>query len=150
MNRRSVAWRSILTAALSTVLFFPSRAQSELLQQASATPAPSSATDPVRSDIVEPGKGMSAPILIHFVSPDYPAVSAQKSGRTETVTVSCYIERDGTTSNVHTVRSGPNDLVSKSLRDSAVESVKHYKYKPAQKDGKPVPVKLDVVVSFER
>jgi TonB family protein len=70
-----------------------------------------------------------------------------------TVFVNCYVERDGTISNVHAVRvtvSSENDInySAKSMEDSAVEAVKHYKFKPAKKDGQPVVVELNVAVAF--
>ncbi|MBB5316382.1 energy transducer TonB [Tunturibacter empetritectus] len=140
-------------AGLSIGLFFlPSRAHSELLQAASIEPGPPGIPAPARTDIVPPGKNMTAPILIHSVEPRYPA-SAQRSSSPEIVIVNCYIELDGTTSNVHAVRitvareSDVNNY-AKSLEDSAVEAVKHYKFKPAKKDGKPVPVELNVDVTF--
>ena len=98
---------------------------------------------------------MTAPILLHSVEPQWPAV-AQRLSTPQTVILSCYIERDGTISNVHLVRmaissaSSRNDLVAKSFEDSAIEAVKQYKYKPAKKDGKPVPVELIVNVTFQR
>ena len=140
-------------AGLSIGFFFlPSCAHSELLQAASIEPGPSGVPAPVRTDIVRAGKDMTAPILIHSVEPRYPA-DAQRSSSPEIVIVNCYIERDGTTSNVHAVRitvSTESDVnnFAKFLEDSAVEAVKHYKFKPAKKDGKPVPVELNVNVSF--
>ena len=147
------------------LLFLPLHAHSEL-QQAAIVPSPSENFAPLRSDIVPPGKDMSPPILIHSVEPRWPA-SIQRFTSTETVIVNCYVERDGTTSNVHAIRvtvspdssvndSGPKSprdnaidaLVAKSLKDNAVEAVKHYKFNPAKKDGKPVPVELNVNVLF--
>jgi protein TonB len=70
-----------------------------------------------------------------------------------------YVDRDGKPTNVHSVRvtylvkehssSPPNPSVTASLEDSAAEAVKHYKFKPALKSGKPVRVELNVAVPFE-
>jgi protein TonB len=105
-----------------------------------------------RADIVRADQNISAPVLIHSVKPRYPK-AAQKSSSPETVIVNCYIERDGTTSNVHAVQvtdssASEANNSTKSLEDSAVEAVKHYKFKPASKDGQPVPVELNVNVTF--
>jgi TonB family protein len=148
------ARQSLLIVGLFTSLFFlPVRAHSKLLQTASILPRPTGMpTPPPRADIVPPGENMSAPILIHSVKPRWPK-AAQKSSSPETVIVNCYIERNGTTNNVHAVRvtaSSESDVnnFTKPLEDSAVEAVKHYKFKPATKDGQPVPVELNVNVTF--
>ena len=147
------ARQSLLIVGLFTSLFFlPVRAHSKLLQTAAILPRPTGMPTPERADIVRADKNMSAPILIHSVKPHWPK-AAQKSNSPETVIVNCYIERDGTTSNVHAVpvtdspESDANNP-TKSLDDSAVEAVKHYKFKPASKDGQPVPVELNVNVTF--
>jgi TonB family protein len=147
------ARQSLLIVGLFTSLFFlPVRAHSKLLQTAAILPRPTGMPTPERADIVRADKNMSAPILIHSVKPHWPK-AAQKSNSPETVIVNCYIERDGTTSNVHAVPvpdSSENDVnnSTKSLEDSAVEAVKHYKFKPATKDGQPVSVELNVNVIF--
>jgi periplasmic protein TonB len=71
------------------------------------------------------------------------------------VSVNCYIEPDGTTSNVHAIQTlldksagSINEPVAKELEDAAVDAVKHYKFKPSKKDGKPVRVELNVDVHF--
>jgi TonB family protein len=146
------ARQSLLIVGLSTSLFVPVRAHSKSLQTATILPGPTGMSTPPRADIVPPDKNMSAPIVIHSVKPRWPK-AAQKSSSPATVIVNCYIERDGTTSNVHAVRvtvSSESDVnnSTKSLEDSAVEAVKHYKFKPATKDGQPVPVELNVNVTF--
>jgi outer membrane biosynthesis protein TonB len=71
-----------------------------------------------------------------------------------TVIVNCYIEPNGKTSNVHAVRitsdtvDTPNESITAAFEKSAVDAVMRYKFKPASKDGKPVPVELNVNVSF--
>ena len=153
MSLCNFARQSLLIVGLFTSLFFlPVRAHSKVLQTASILPRPTGMPTSERADIVRADKNISAPILIHSVKPRWPK-AAQKSSSPETVIVNCYIERDGTTSNVHAVpvtdspESDANKS-TKSLEDSAVEAVKHYKFKPASKDGQPVPVELNVNVTF--
>jgi TonB family protein len=151
----SFSYKARVAGLSLAFLFLPSDAHSGALQAASTQTVPSTTAAPVRTDIVPPGKNMTAPILLHSVEPQWPAV-AQRLSTPQTVILSCYIERDGTISNVHLVRmaissaSSRNDLVAKSFEDSAIEAVKQYRYKPAKKDGKPVPVELIVNVTFQR
>ena len=69
--------------------------------------------------------------------------------------MNCYIETDGTPSNVRAVRTtvdqGKNSddpLIALALADNAVDTVKRYRFKPAKKDGNPVRVELNVTVNF--
>jgi hypothetical protein len=107
-----------------------------------------------KPEVYKAGKDISAPILIHSVAPKV-SKAASKANLRAIVYVNCYIEPDGTTSNVHAaqtmldINAGPiNEPVTKELEDAAVDAVKHYKFKPSKKDGKPVRVELNVVVDF--
>jgi protein TonB len=100
------------------------------------------------------GKHVSAPQLIHSSEPDIPRI-ARKTNQGGTVLVSCYIETNGTPSDVHAVRTtvdqgeNPNvDLIGRALADNAIEAVSRYRFKPAKEDGKPVRVQLNVTVHF--
>ena len=102
------------------------------------------------------GKAFPRLILIHWVEPKIPQI-AQKADMFGTVLVNCYIEPDGTTSNVHAVRitldktmDPANELAAKGLEDNAVEAVKQYKFKPSKKDGRPVRTELNVAIKFKR
>jgi hypothetical protein len=138
MNLPYLARQFVLFSGLFTSLFVPPLlAHSELLQTTPIEKWPPGVPAPLRTDIVRSDKNMSAPILIHSIEPRWPA-AAPKPSSPVTVFVNCYVERDGTTSNVHAVRvtvSSENDInyAAKSMEDSAVETVKHYKFKPAKK-----------------
>ncbi len=79
--------------------------------------------------------------LISTVSPAYPpmAKSQRLSGD---VKIDALIDASGNVTSV-TVLSGPT-----LLQDSALEAVRHWKYQPAQLDGKPVAMHLTVTVQF--
>jgi TonB family protein len=136
--------------------FFSSLAQPELLQETSPATAAQSTTEAGKPDVSKAGKDVSAPILVHSVEPKIPQI-AHKANLFGTVLVNCYIEPNGTTSNVHIVRimldknkNPVNQLVAKGLEDNAVDAVKQYKFKPSKKDGKPVRTELNVVIQFNR
>jgi TonB family protein len=157
MERRHLVLRSIMIAGFFTVLSFSSSmAQPELLQETPPATATQPTTEAGKPDVSKAGKDVSAPILIHSVEPKTPEV-ARKANLLGTVVVNCYIEPDGTTSNVHVIRvkldkdkGQINDIVAKELEENAVDAVKHYKFKPSKKDGKPVRVELNVDVHFGR
>jgi outer membrane biosynthesis protein TonB len=136
--------------------FSSSLAQPELLQETPTATAAQATTEVGKPDVSKAGKDVSAPILIHSVEPKTPEV-ARKANLFGIVVVNCYIESDGTTSNVHANRvkldkdkGQINDIVAKELEVNAVDAVKHYKFKPSKKDGKPVRVELNVDVHFGR
>jgi protein TonB len=71
------------------------------------------------------------------------------------VTVSIIIDAEGKPQNVHVVHSIADNLLDKyyqaaalALDQAALDVVKKYKFAPAMKDGKPVPVYLNVEVNF--
>jgi hypothetical protein len=151
MNFPYLPWRFVMIAGL-LISSFSSSAQSSLVQE---TPTASqSAVEADKLEVYKAGKDISAPILIHSVDPKVSKV-ARRANLRAIVYVNCYIEPDGTTSNVHAaqtmldINAGPiNEPVTKELEDAAVDAVKHYKFKPSKKDGKPVRVELNVDVRF--
>ena len=88
------------------------------------------------------GGGVSAPVLLHKVDPEYTeeARAAKYEG-----TVVLYVEIDptGTPTNIKVERGLWLDLDAK-----AIEAVKHWKFKPGQKDGKPVTVAATIELNF--
>jgi protein TonB len=68
------------------------------------------------------------------------------------ILVNCYVEPDGTTSNVHATRTTVKEVHlpvdETELEESAVRAVQRYKFKPSSKNGQPVRVQLNVEVNF--
>ena len=157
MTRHHLVWRSVRIAGFVIgFFFFSSLAQPRLLQENPTPTAAPPATEAGKPDVAKVGKGVSTPILIHWVEPKIPQI-AQKTDLFGTVLVNCYIEPDGTTSNVHAVRitvdktmDPINELAAKGLEDNAVDAVKQYKFKPSRKDGRPVRTELNVAIKFKR
>jgi TonB family protein len=90
------------------------------------------------------GAGVSAPVVISTVNPDFPPGHTEKdfSG---TCLVSLVVNSDGLPENVNIVKSLAPDF-----DQNAVQAVRQYKFKPAIYKGKPVPVALKIEVNFKR
>jgi TonB family protein len=90
------------------------------------------------------GAGVSAPVVISQVNPDFPPGHTEKdfSG---ICLVSLIVTADGQPENVQIVKSLQPDFDQKAL-----EAVRQYKFKPAIYKGQPVPVALKIEVNFAR
>jgi len=94
------------------------------------------------------------PKILYQPEPQYTAIARQQR-ITGVVTVSIIVDAQGNTENVHIVKSIADTVDSKhraaalTLDQAAIDTVKKYKFKPAMKDGKPVPVMLNVMVNFD-
>jgi len=88
--------------------------------------------------------GVSAPVLIHKVEPEYTeeARAAKYQG-----TVILYVEIDpnGNAKNIEVKES-----LGLGLDEKAIEAVKQWKFKPGQKDGNPVTVFATIEVIFRQ
>ena len=93
--------------------------------------------------ILRVGKGVTAPVGLHTPDPDYsdPARCARLRG---TVLLSVIIGTDGLVRRPVVERA-----VGLGLDENAIVGVLGWKFKPARKDGKPVPVKINVEVEYE-
>ena len=94
--------------------------------------------------------GLSAPVsqgvsggqLLHRVAPVYPA-EARLLRLEGTVILAAMIMEDGTVGDVKVVEGSPV------LAQSAVDAVKHWRYKPYELDGKPVKKEIRINVDFK-
>jgi TonB family protein len=94
--------------------------------------------------VYAPGRGVVAPKVLKDVKPQYTpeamAAKIQGSVRMDTVVLA-----DGTVGDVNVTQS--LDTVY-GLDDEAVKAVKQWLFEPGKKDGKPVPVRVTVEVTF--
>jgi protein TonB len=90
---------------------------------------------------VKIGGNVKAPKLINSVAPIYPA-SARSSGAQGDVVVDTTIDKTGKVVKMHVV-SGP--LM---LRESALDSLKRWKYEPSSLNGEPVEVQMQITIKF--
>ena len=83
--------------------------------------------------------------IIHKVAPEYP-VEAKKSGVQGKVVLGAIIDKEGSVANLK-VDSGP-----KELRQSSIDAVRQWKYKPYLRNGQPVEVrtKINIVYTLKK
>ena len=106
---------------------------------------PSVGRDSIQHDaqgVYRVGNGVSAPALIRKQDPEYTprARAAQIEG---TVLLEVVILPDGTPDNMKILHSVDPDLDAK-----AIECTRSWRFRPALKDGKPVPVRIMIEVNF--
>ena len=85
--------------------------------------------------------GAAGALLVQRTNPTYPAI-AREAHTQGTVVIQATISRSGVIENPHVV-SGPV-----MLRQSALDAVKNWRYKPYMLDGGPVEVDTTVNVNF--
>ena len=86
--------------------------------------------------------GVSDPTLVYSIEPEF-SDEARKARYQGAVLVSLIVGADGLPKNPHVLRA-----LGMGLDEKAIEAVKQYRFKPAMKDGKAVPVQIAVEVSF--
>jgi TonB family protein len=86
--------------------------------------------------------GVSPPKAIRMPGPEY-TDEARKAGIQGTVVLSLIVDVDGKPKNVTVIKP-----LWHGLNDQAVEAVRSWRFTPAKKDGQPVPVQVNVEVSF--
>jgi len=84
-----------------------------------------------------PGNGVSLPVVVKEVHPIAATVA--------TVAMNCVVRPDGTVRTV-TVVSSPDPK----LNQAAIQAMRQWRFKPGTKNGKPVPVRIAVEMSFLR
>lgn len=89
------------------------------------------------------GGDVSAPTLIYQPDPDY-SEEARKAKFQGEVLVNLVVDAQGRPTRIKVLRH-----LGMGLDEKAVEAVQKYKFKPAMKGGKPVPVELNVSVNFQ-
>ena len=92
--------------------------------------------------IYKPGGDVVAPKLVKEVKPVYPrdAMSSRVNGG---VKLECVVQADGTVTDVRVV-----EPLFPSIDDEAVRVVKQWTFSPGTKLGKPVPVMVEVEMTF--
>ncbi len=93
-------------------------------------------------EIFQPGHGVTMPILILKIDPDYSdeARRAKMSGR---VMLKIVVDVKGVPSSISIVQP-----LGYGLDERAIEAVKHWRFKPGAKDGRAVAVEAIVEVNF--
>jgi TonB family protein len=87
------------------------------------------------------GNGVTAPKIINKVEPIY-TPEARHARLEGTVVLSVVVGRDGVPSDIRVLRPLAG------LEDEAIEAVRRWRFKPGEKDGKPVPVIAQIEINF--
>jgi TonB family protein len=88
------------------------------------------------------GSGVSAPVLLMSAEAEF-SKDARRAKYEGTCMISLVVDAHGMPQNVHVDR--PLDY---GLSENSIEAVNKYRFKPAMKNGQPVPVRIDVEVNF--
>jgi TonB family protein len=129
------AARVLLAGVLAAVVALPVGAGA--LREASAQP--SAAQEPAR-----PGNGVTTPVVVHEVHPKYTA-AAMQAGIQGSIVLQAVVLETGAVGEVKVVKSLDKEH---GLDDEAVKAMKEWRFKPGTRDGKPVPVSVDVEMTF--
>ena len=93
-------------------------------------------------NIYSPGNGVSIPRAIYSPEPEF-SEEARRSKYQGEVTLLATIGADGHTRDLLVVRS-----LGMGLDEKAIEAVRTWRFEPGKKDGRPVAVQMNIIVSF--
>lgn len=97
---------------------------------------------PAGQQVFRAGSGVSAPVLIQRLEPEY-SDEARRARYQGTVVLSLVIDENGAPNNIQVVRR-----LGMGLDEKAVEAVQQWLFRPGMKDGRPVKVRVNVEVNF--
>ena len=105
---------------------------------------PMSGTLYAQSVVYEPGDGVSLPVVIYEVKPEYTAAAMQAKIQ-GSVWMSIVIDAAGDVAETTITKSLDQEF---GLDDQALEAARLWKFKPATKDGRAVAVRVTVEMTF--
>jgi TonB family protein len=91
----------------------------------------------------QPGTGISPPILVREVRPNY-TDEARRRAIEGDVVLEIVVRRDGTVGDVHVKRS-----LGAGLEQRAIDAVRQWRFSPSKRQGSPVDVVVEVSVEFK-
>ena len=94
--------------------------------------------------VYEPGNGTTLPVVVTEAKADY-TPAAMKARIEGTVVLQTIVRADGTVSDVRVVQSLDTEH---GLDEQAVAAMKQWTFKPGQRDGKPVAVRIHCEMRF--
>jgi TonB family protein len=147
-------YAAIVLCALLALAWTPSHANALPRQQTGAGPQVASPKpNPDASGKYHLGDGVSAPKLVFAPDPEF-TDQARRKRLVGTVVVGLTVDTAGNPQDVRVARSLSQDVSKKykqialGLDDNAVAAVRQYRFEPGQLQGKPVPVEIEVSVSY--
>jgi TonB family protein len=93
-------------------------------------------------EVYKIGGGVSAPVPVYRPEPEY-SEEARKAKWQGAVLLELVVDANGVPQEIKVVRS-----LGLGLDQKAIEAVQKWRFKPGQKDGKPVPVSANIEVNF--
>jgi TonB family protein len=92
--------------------------------------------------VYEPGDGVSAPVVVKKVKTQYTpdAMRARVQG---VVTLECVVQPDGAVGDARVTKG-----LHPGLDQEAIKAVKLWRFKPGRRDGKAVPVRITLEMTF--
>ena len=112
-----------------------------MLQTVERTPPPAVPVVPLPGTY-KIGGGVSAPVPILRPEPEY-SEEARQAKRQGAVLLQVAIDENGVPQEIKVVRS-----LGFGLDQKAIEAVQKWRFKPALKDGQPVPVSANIEINF--
>ena len=107
-----------------------------------AGPVAAQAPQTAEPRVYKPGDGVLAPVLVKEIKPQYTA-DAMRARVQGVVTLECVVQPDGAIGETRVTKS-----LDPGLDKEAIKAVKQWRFKPGRKDGKPVPVRVALEVTF--
>jgi TonB family protein len=98
--------------------------------------------DPVTEKVYRPQDGVTLPVLRSKIEPEIPLTMRNKKFQ-GVVGLNVVVDSKGRVGDVKVTHS-----LGKALDDNAIDAVKHWRFKPAKKDGVPVPVAVYIEVAY--
>jgi len=92
--------------------------------------------------VFKPGAGVSSPLVIREVKPEYPA-DVMREGIQGTVELEGVVQIDGTIDNIRVTRR-----LDDRLDHEAIKALGDWRFRPGQKDGQAVRVRISIEMSF--
>jgi len=135
--------KTILLVLLFTTLLASAQSQNQAATNPTDAPLVMSPTAPTHSDPtrIRVGGSVQGRKLIRSVQPIYPA-DAKSRHVTGTVLLHVIVAQDGSVQEIEVV-SGPDEL-----RQSAIDAVKQWRFKPTLLNGKPVEVDTKIQLVY--
>jgi len=94
--------------------------------------------------VYAPGNGVSVPVVVTKVNPDYTS-DAKRAHIEGIVLLESVVLQDGTVGQVSVIRSLDSTF---GLDQQAVAAMKRWRFQPGTKDGKPVAVRVQIEMNF--
>lgn len=101
-------------------------------------------TPQAQSEVHRPGNGVTLPTVVREVKPDYTQAAMQERIQ-GSVWLSCVVDESGDVRDIQVTRSLDKEF---GLDQAAVDAAAQWKFKPGQKAGKAVAVRITLELTF--